>query len=177
MPRGPTAPAARLRGAATGALTAALSVAAHSTAGGELPSGATVALLTVLAVTLGAFVAAMREAADFRVLVIALSAGQLLAHGILGAAGHSHSLSPGAPAGPMVAAHVVAIALGAALIAVGGRLCAAVSRALRTARQPGNRPILVRSTTVVGSTDQPLQSALRLAASVSHRGPPVSFVR
>lgn len=154
-------------------MTAALSVAAHSAAGGGLPSGATVALLTLLAVTFGALVATIREAADFKLLVAVLAAGQLLGHEVLGAAGHSHSAAAAAPAGVMVAAHVVGIAVGAALIAMGGRLCGAVSRTLRTAAPPTRPPVGGVSSTVVVSADQPLQSAVGLAASVSHRGPPV----
>jgi hypothetical protein len=156
-------------------LTAALAIAAHSTAGGELPSSATAALLTLLAVTLGALVATIQEAADFKALVAVLAVGQLLGHAVLGAAGHSHSPAATASAGLMLAAHVVAIAVGAALIAAGGRLCAAVSRTLLSATPSPPRPIAEASTTVVGSADQPLHSALSLAASVSHRGPPVSF--
>jgi hypothetical protein len=158
-------------------LTAALAVAAHSTAGGGLPSSATVALLALLAVTLGALVATTAENANFKSLVAVLAVGQLLAHAVLGAAGHSHLPAATAPAGLMLAAHVVAIAVGAALIAAGGRLCAAVSRTLLAATPRTTRPVEVVSATVVGSADQPLQSTLSLAASVSHRGPPVGFAR
>jgi hypothetical protein len=177
MSRCQTTPAARLRGAAAGALTAALAVAAHSTAGGGLPSSATVALLTLLAVTLAAIVATIADDADFSKLVAVLAVGQLLGPAVLCAAGHSHLVTGSAPAGMMLAAHVVAIVVGAALIATGGRLCSAVSRTLRAATPRTTRPICVVSATAVGSADQPLHSTLRLTASVSHRGPPVAFAR
>jgi hypothetical protein len=172
---GRTTPAARLRGSASGALTAALAVAAHSTAGGGLPDSAAVALLALLAITLGTLVATISDRADVKSLVAVLSVGQLLGHAVLGAAGHSHPVSGPGAEGLMLAAHVGAIAVGAALIATGGRLCAAVSRTLFAATPRPSRPIAAVSATVVESADQPLHSALSLAASVSHRGPPVGF--
>ena len=175
MSAGPTSPAARLRGTAAGALTAALAVAAHSTAGGGLPSSAAVVLLALFAVTLGALVATIRRAADAKGLLVLLSVGQVMCHEVLGAAGHLHSPASGASAGAMLAAHVVAVVVGAGLIEAGGRLCAVLSHALRVARPPARRPVATMSTTVIGSADQPLRSALSLAASVSHRGPPVGF--
>ena len=77
----------------------------------------------------------------------------------------------------MLAAHLLAIVAGAVLIAAGDRLWRArVARRARCCahRLPAGRraPILSR----VGA-DQPLRSALLLAASVSHRGPPVSLAR
>jgi hypothetical protein len=38
-------------------------------------------------------------------------------------------------------------------------------------------PVAVAPVVVIGGADQPLRSALLLAASVSHRGPPVSRYR
>ena len=175
MSAGPTSPAARLRGTAAGALTAALAVAAHSSAGGMLPSGATAVLLALSAVTLGALVTTLRRAADARVLLALLTVGQVVSHEVLGAAGHAHPSASGTPGIAMMAAHVVAVVVGAVLIEAGGRLCSVLSHALRVARPPTRRPVATMSTTVVGSADQPLRSALSLAASVSHRGPPVGF--
>src|SRR5271166_3672686 len=53
----PPDPAARWRGAATALMTSALAVGAHGVADGDPPSGAGVALLAVLAVTIGAVAA------------------------------------------------------------------------------------------------------------------------
>jgi hypothetical protein len=144
-------------------------------AGGGLPSGSTVVLLALLSTTLGAMVASTRRSEGFSALVSVLALGQLMGHVLLGAAGHSHQPAGAGPLGLMVAAHVVAIAFGAALIAAGGRLCAAVSRSVVSASRPPRRPIVVRLVTVVRSADQPLQSARLLSTSLSHRGPPVGF--
>jgi hypothetical protein len=156
-------------------LTAALAVAAHGTAGGGLPSGSTATLLLLLSITLGTLVATIGDAADVRVLVAVLAVGQLLGHALLGAAGHSHQSTGGAPLGLMVAAHLAANVVGAALIAAGGRLCAAVSRVLVAATLPTCHPVAAASAIAVHSSDQPLQSARLLSASLSHRGPPVGL--
>lgn len=131
------------------------------------------AVLALLAATIGLLVVAVRDTADVKVLVALLALGQLLGHAVLGAGGHAHSAA--APLGLMVAAHVAAVVLGAALIAVGGHLCAAVSRVLRTTTRPARLHVAVASRVALGSADQPLRSSLLLAASMSHRGPPVSL--
>jgi hypothetical protein len=150
-------------------------VAAHGSAGGGLPSGATAALLGLLSLTVGALVATMCAAADFKVLIGMLAVGQLLGHVLLSAAGHSDHVSVAAPVGLMISSHVVATGIGAALIALGGRLCAAVSRVLLAAVSPARPPVAAMSAILVRSADQPLQSVRLLAASLSHRGPPVGF--
>jgi len=154
-------------------LTAALAVAAHGAAGGGLPSGPTAAMLALLSITLGALVATRRDAADFRVLTAVLAAGQLLSHVLLGAGGHAHSPTTGAPQLLMLGTHLVAVAVGAALIAAGGRLAAVLSRVLVVATRLVRRPDDAGSAPAVVSADQPLQSARLLSASLSHRGPPV----
>ncbi|MEV0671616.1 hypothetical protein [Mycobacterium sp. NPDC050441] len=162
--------AAPLRGTAVGSLTAALAIAAHGVAGGALPGGAVAAQLVVLAVTLGTVAATLARANRTAVLWGLLATGQLLAHGLLATAGHAH----GAPSGlAMFGAHVAAVSLGAGLIACGARLSAAVSRVARVVvRTPRPAPGSTAGVTA-RSADQPLHSALLLAASVSHRGPPV----
>ena len=156
-------------------MTAALAVAAHGTAGGGLPSGSTAILLALLSATLGALVTTMRRSEDVKALVAILALGQLLGHVLLGAAGHAHHAAASAPRGLMIGAHAVAIAVGAALIAAGGRLCAVVSRVLSSAARRPRPPVAQGTTVVVRSADQPLQSARLLSASLSHRGPPVGF--
>lgn len=167
-------PAARLRGTAAGLLTAALAVAAHSVASGTPPTGAVVAQLAVLAATIGALAATIARAADARVLVGLLAGGQLCGHVILSAVGHSHPATTAPPAAAMLAAHVVAVAAGALLIAACDRLCRAVSRTVRAAVRIVTEPIAAAPVVLIGRADQPLHSRLLLAASVSHRGPPVS---
>ncbi|OLO98589.1 hypothetical protein BVU76_30085 [Mycolicibacterium porcinum] len=163
-------PAAPLRGTAVGSLTAALAIAAHGIAGGALPGGAVAAQLAILAVTLGSVAATVACASRTVVLWGLLGAGQLLAHALLATAAHSHDAGPGLV---MFGAHLAAVSLGAGLIACGARLWASVSRAVR-AMVPAGRALPVSTVRVVArGTDQPRHSALFLAASVSHRGPPV----
>jgi hypothetical protein len=167
-------PATRLRGIAAGVLTATLAVAAHSVGSGVPPTGAVVGQLVVLAATVGALAATLTRAADARVLLGLLTAGQICGHVLLSAVGHSHAAATAPPAAVMLAAHAIAIGAGAVLIATSDRLCRAVSRAVRAAARIVAPPIAVAPVVVVGNADQPLRSALLLAASVSHRGPPVS---
>lgn len=175
MPAAPTTTAARLRGTAAGLLTAALAVAAHGAADNAAPSGAAVVLLAVLAATIGGLATTVSRTADVRVLLCLLATGQLVGHLMLTAAGHSHG-EPTSPAPAMLAAHVSAVVVGAILIAAGDRLCCAVSRVLKVATRAVGAPIPAKQVVVIGG-DQPLRSALLLAASVSHRGPPPSHAR
>ncbi|WP_458318007.1 hypothetical protein [Mycolicibacterium brisbanense] len=171
-----TDPAARLRGTSVGILTAVLAVASHGAAGGGWPAGAVIAQLALLAVTLGAVASTMRGANRTWVLVGLLGAGQMLGHALLAIDGHTHGSHPLQPGAAMLVAHVVAVTVGALLIAGGTRLCAALSRVLLSVarRVP---PIPAGTTHVVTrSADQPMQSARLLATSVSHRGPPVSVI-
>ena len=170
-------PAGRLRGTAAGLLTAALAVAAHSVGRGAPPTGAVVAQLAVLAATVGALAATIARAAEARVLLGLLAAGQLCGHVILSAVGHSHAAATAPPAAAMLVAHVVAVGAGALLIAASDRLCRAVSRAVRVAVRIVAAPVAVAPVVVIGDADQLLRSALQLAASVSPRGPPVSRYR
>jgi hypothetical protein len=171
----PTTTTARLRGVAAGLLTAALAVAAHGAADSAAPSGTAAVLLAVLAATIGGLATSISRAADVRALLGLLATGQLVGHLMLSAAGHSHG-EPVSPAPAMLAAHALAVVAGALLIAAGDRLCRAVSRVVTVATRAVVTPIPSRPVAVTGA-DQPLRSALLLAASVSHRGPPVSHAR
>ncbi|HEY7051448.1 MAG TPA: hypothetical protein VH496_04840 [Mycobacterium sp.] len=153
-------------------LTAALSVGAHALAHGGGPSGAGVALVAVVAATIGAQTVTGARHDSAAALAALLSAGQLLNHLALAVSGHSH---PGLPAPAMVAAHGAAVLVGAALIAMGGRLCGALSRVVRalSTASPAQPP----TTGVTTTSDQPLQSLLVLLGSMSHRGPPADAVR
>jgi hypothetical protein len=157
-------------------LTATLSLVAHTAGGGALPSGSGAALLAVMAATVGALAATMPGAATASGLFLLLASGQVLGHLLLDAAGHQH-----APSGPtstaMVVAHVAAVFAGAALIAAATRLGDALSRAVHAVTAPVHPPVCTRPSGAVRSADQPLRSALALAASVSHRGPPVGRTR
>jgi hypothetical protein len=133
-----------------------------------------VAELAVLAATIGALAATIARAADARVLLGLLAAGQLCGHAILSIVGHTHAETAAPPAVVMVAAHAVAVGAGALLITASDRLCRAVSHVLRAAVRIVAAPIAAAPVVVIGAPDRPLRSALLLAASVSHRGPPVS---
>ena len=74
----------------------------------------------------------------------------------------------------MLAAHALAVAVGATTDRGGDRLCRTVSRAVEVARRAVVPPIPGRPMVVTVGADQPLRSTLLLAASMSHRGPPVS---
>jgi hypothetical protein len=75
----------------------------------------------------------------------------------------------------MWTAHLAAVVIGALLIAAGEHLCAAVSRAVRVAKPLPVQLIGAPIDFVRNSADQPMRSSLLLAASMSHRGPPVSL--
>jgi hypothetical protein len=169
-----TDPAVPLRGISVGVLTAALAVAAHGAAGGGWPGGAVVAQLALLAVTLGAVASTVRAANRAGVLVGLLGAGQLLAHVLLAIDGHSHGSHPPQSSVLMPAAHLVAVTVGALLIAGGIRLCATLSRVVCGVACRAHPVPAATTRIVVRSADQPMQSARQLATSVSHRGPPVS---
>jgi hypothetical protein len=177
MPAGTSSPAISLRGLASGSLTVALATSAHAAAGGGMPSGATAAQLVLLAVVIGALSTTIPCADRFRVQVVLMAVGQLLGHLLIGTVGHHHVTAVGPSAVTMVAAHVLAIGCGAALIAVAGRLCAAISRVVRSAVTPTATPVTSAPRAGLAQADQPLRSALQLAASMSHRGPPVGAVR
>jgi hypothetical protein len=169
--------AARLRGTATGLLTATLAVAAHSVGSGAAPSGVVVAQLAVLAATVGALAATIARAADTRALIGLLAAGQVCGHLMMSAVGHTHAGAAAPPAAVMVTAHAIAVGAGALLITASDRLCRAVSRAVRAAVRIVAAPIAAAPVVAIGAPQQPLRSALLLAASVSHRGPPVNANR
>jgi hypothetical protein len=168
--------ATRWRGAATGALTATLSLVAHTAGGGALPSGSGAALLAVMALTLGALAATMPGAATTPGLFLLLASGQVLGHLLLETAGHQHAASS-PPSTVMVVAHVAAVFVGATVIAAAARLADALSRVVHAVTASVQPPVWARPVGAVRSADQPLRSALALGTSVSHRGPPVGRTR
>jgi hypothetical protein len=164
--------AARIRGLSCGLLTGTLAVAAHGAGSGTPPTGASAAQLAVLAATVGAVAAVLPRAGEIRVLIGLLAVGQLLGH-LMFAAGHDHAHGAAQPAWVMLAAHVTAVGVGAVLIATGERLCRAASRVVRAVVRAAHPPVAATTVAAVRRAEQPLRSALLLAASVSHRGPPV----
>lgn len=162
-----------LRGGAAGLLTPALTLAAHAVAGGGLPSGPAAVQMLLIAVTVAVTAAMLPRTGDVRLMALLLAAGQLVGHGVLGAAAH-HVHADAAPPWLMAAAHLAAVLVGAVLISVGDRLCRMLSRVVRRALV--HLPSPMSATPAVGAAraDQPLFSSLALVSSVSHRGPPVT---
>ncbi len=159
---------ALLRGVAVGALTAALALAAHGTAAGAFPAGGSVTALLVLAGAVAAVAAVARGGVV--TLATVLAAGQAVGHQLLGIDGHSHlQVNPAA----MLVAHTIAVGAGALLIGAGERLGAALSRTVAVITGPRS-PRVPSAPSARRSAGQPLQSALLVRASISHRGPPVA---
>ncbi|MGK8523733.1 hypothetical protein ACRS6B_20315 [Nocardia asteroides] len=109
---------ARVRGGSAGAISGAVSVAAHGwVSGGVLPGTTALALLAAASAVIGALVAGAAPLRDTSIgLVAALVAGQLLGHFTMGiGSGHLHhgdaQLTP-----TMVTAHVVAACAAAVVI-------------------------------------------------------------
>ena len=179
MTHAPAPLTARWRGAAAGVLTVMLSLLAHAEGGGAWPAGAGIVLVGIMAATLGALAATMPSTANAPGLLMLLASGQVAGHLLLGATAHHADLG-GRAAAVMSAAHASAVLVGAVLIAAADRFGRALSRAVRSATTTPRPPVVARpacSRGLLGNADQPLRSALELAASVSHRGPPVSLSR
>lgn len=169
---------ARVRGTATGAFTGALAIGAHALAGDVLPSAGSAALLVVLAVTAGTLTAGWARTARMPALLGVLAAGQAVGHLALSTGGHVHTESAASLPTPVMAlTHLVAIGVGAILIRACERLCSALSSIVRRHihRYDGAPRATPRAPRF--RVDHPLQHVLLLAASISHRGPPVGAVR
>jgi drug/metabolite transporter (DMT)-like permease len=165
---------ANLRGVTVGAFTGALAVAAHGQADQTVPSGGTVALLCVVAVALGAVVARWNRASQTHVLFGVMSLGQLVGHFTLSACG---GMPMARPSPLMLTAHVAAIVCGALLVAASERLYTALSSAIRKAKRAATVPVTPRLLLITPLDDPPQQRVRLMAASISHRGPPVGAAR
>ncbi|MBX7448630.1 hypothetical protein GR927_11590 [Mycolicibacterium sp. 3033] len=160
-----------MRGGAAGLLTVALSLAAHATGGGHLAVGPDMVGLLLAGVTVGTAATAMPRTRGVGAMALLLAAGQLVGHAVL-AIGHPHATA--ATHGPMLAAHVTAVLLGALLISAGERLCRMLGRVVRRTVAPTNAAVPDAPAPVRFAADQPLFAELLLATSMSHRGPPVT---
>lgn len=168
--------ARQVRGHAVAAAVVALAIGAHGVAGGGMPRGVTLSLLTGIAAVLAAAVVAVPALATRRsVLVPVLATGQVLAHGAL-ALGDAHGGPHTGPqlTAPMLLAHAAAVVVCAALIAaaerIGPRACAALRRILPLllAAWPVPRErVLPRPVTDV----RPSVPAI-CVGSIARRGPP-----
>ncbi|MET0701236.1 MAG: hypothetical protein ABWY93_16395 [Mycobacterium sp.] len=157
-----------------GAYTGALAIAAHGFADGMLPTGGTVALLAVVAAAFGACVARWDRTSQARVLIGVLGLGQLVGHVTLSACG---GMSLSKPSPLMLAAHFAAVVCGALLVVISEQLYTALSSAIQSARRTAVGPVTPGVLLVAVRTDPPQQRVRLIAASISHRGPPVGALR
>ncbi|MEV6255548.1 hypothetical protein ACIHAX_09830 [Nocardia sp. NPDC051929] len=170
---------ARVRGGSAGAISGAISVAAHGWAsGGMLPDTTALALLAAASAVIGALVAGLAPLRETSTgLVAALVAGQLLGHFTMGiSSGHLHhgdaQLTPA-----MLAAHVCA-AFAAAIVIRGAEAAYRIGTAVL------RRVLPVRHTPPVVADRAPLRTAhrdrvvLRVFATeaLRTRAPPLAVV-
>lgn len=162
----------RLRGAAVGAASGAVAVAAHALGGGTaFPEGSALALLLATCALIGVVVATVRPRSGVASTMAMLAVGQGIGHEALSMAPDHHH--HGATL-PMLVAHLVAIPVGAILIRAAE---IGVHRAVTSVRRfivgLGLVPVPPGPAAQV-STDQS-SVALRLLASsgIGRRGPPV----
>lgn len=112
-------PAARVRGAFVGALSATAALAGHSLGGASVPAGSALVLLTLGAAFVGAL-AGMPTKIRVMPLTGLLLAGQGIGHLLLTVAGHQHHGGTGSSMS-MLFAHVLAAIGCAALIVLAER--------------------------------------------------------
>ncbi len=169
-----TAPAASLRGGAVGALTVALAVAAHGSAGGGYPSGSALMFLLVVGVGVGAL--ATMPAPGMVRLLGGLMIGQFAAHLALAAGSpqemtHDHSVLPSAS---MLAFHLAASTVAAVLVCTAERLYGPITSIVRAVLDP---PLPLPDASAggyVGAVGFELSPQHRFTTSISRRGPPNS---
>ncbi|NIL80803.1 hypothetical protein [Rhodococcoides kroppenstedtii] len=154
------------RGAAVGALTGALAVAAHATADGGVDS-TSLTLVALVSVGLGLTASTVGTRRDGRIPIAGwLAAGQVIAHLVLVlATGHAHPVGA-----PMLAAHAAAVVVGAVLVASAERLAAVVGSVLRAVRFVPLVPAPAGSPPLTGHLSAVVP--VPLLPALSRRGPP-----
>jgi hypothetical protein len=164
------APAPRhLRGCFVGAVTGALTIAAHGLGGGGYPDSTAAALLLVVAAAVGVCATSVRTAGPTAILAL-LGLGQLGGHLTLaGLTGHQHGPSAIGPL-QMAGAHCVAALLCGALIVVAERLHTFSSAVARVVTVPLAVPLHTWRTTIFAGSPTFVGSVA--ASSISRRGPP-----
>lgn len=164
---------ALLRGCGVGVVSPALALAAHATGGGMLPDTPALFLLVGVGTALGTAAGTLPWLRSARLGLLALlGLGQLAGHLLLGVTAMDPHVSPSPT---MLAAHVVAVLVAAALVGLAARVdpacTAALARVLPTpfaplvARgHPDRAPVPVTATTI---------RQLLVRTSLARRGPPV----
>jgi hypothetical protein len=160
------------RGGAVGALTATLAVAAHGVGGGGVPTSSALSLLLAVAIGAGVLAAGVGTARTGPLpILLWLVGGQVVAHEALAAvAEHAHPLDAS-----MLAAHAVAVGVGAVLVASSERLFAAITSVLRAPRLTFSPPRRPRPVTATAPLDRPVP--VPVLSAVSRRGPPQVLVQ
>ncbi|WP_433490216.1 hypothetical protein [Nocardia grenadensis] len=168
---GPTP--AHLRGAFVGAASATVSIAAHAAGGGVVTLGCTATVLLSAGCALaGALAFSLRPGHGPVSLMALLALGQTIGHSALAVApGHHHGVIPNAP---MLAAHLLAIPVGAVLIHTAERAVRwAVSRLQKALREHAFRGFSLPRATAVAESDQPAARHPLLSSGSGTRGPPL----
>ncbi len=161
---------ATLRGAAVGALSAGLAVAAHGAGGGGFPASAALTLLLLACSGVGAITANLPPRFHSNsALLGALGFGQVAGHLTLAATAHVHAVLPAAP---MLLAHAAATVVCALLIVSAERLYRSLVHVWRVVLRGEPRPVAVAAALPHPVPRRnPVDALLR--ASISRRGPPV----
>ncbi|AOW95171.1 hypothetical protein BFN03_17445 [Rhodococcus sp. WMMA185] len=151
-------------------MVGALAIAAHGVGGGEVPDSATLTLLLVTCGGVGAMTTYLPTRFHGRLgLVASLGLGQLAAHYALTLTDHPHSAGP---ALPMFAAHALATAICALLIASAERIFESLVHVWHLVVRGEPQSISTPTHSHVSSHHaNPVDALLR--ASISRRGPPV----
>lgn len=163
-----------LRGTLVGATSATVTVAAHSAAGGGLPSGGALIIALLACATAGTLAGCLRvdgRGAGWMVTATALGIAQWLGHVTLALAGHHHGGSALDLNASMIATHIGAAAILAVAITAAEYLyvvCSSVLCWLRlfAMRAPRHLPRIVRRTANVLAV-QPV-----FATGLGMRAPP-----
>ncbi|TQF74745.1 hypothetical protein FK531_01220 [Rhodococcus spelaei] len=181
MPTARTAPTAvpaarRLRGAAVGALTAALAVAGHGVGGGGYPGTAALTLLVLCCAGVGALTTSLGtgHAGGRAGLLAALAGGQVVGHLVLSTAlSHHHTGTDLSSRGlSMLAAHAAATLVCAALIVAAERLYGPITRVLRAVLRGPAPVVRPAARPAVGPCAVAVHELLDFA--ISRRGPPAA---
>lgn len=165
---------ARLRGGFVGALCGATTLAAHGIAGGAVPGGASIVVLVLACGALG-LAAGIPRRTPVAHLALILAAGQATGHLLLVLSAHHHGPVVTVP---MVAAHVLAAVLGAALVAVTERIYRGLTSAsgwielLLTGVRAEKTPVTLR----LLASRSFLAVRQRVVAGATLRGPPIFAV-
>ncbi|MGV9413616.1 hypothetical protein ACWDOP_27260 [Nocardia sp. NPDC003693] len=172
--RSPTDHTAPLRGAAVGATSGAVAIFAHALGGGaSMPAGSAMALLLAACGLIGVVVAAVRPAHVLASTMGMLAVGQAVGHVALSMSPdhHHHGATP-----LMLAAHLVAVPVGALLIGaaeVGVRRAVTSVRRFMVALDGVLAPAALPARAFVAD-ERAVVRRLLVSPGIGRRGPPTA---